>query len=213
MDRDQPGVCLFGIHPHIPILSFLEDPRLVFWLVLLFGRAAPRQAPSALGNPWDLSLEPKFPSLMPSSSFLGEPQLQGCSLAAFPGQVLTLVWNIGSKSCFFKSWWSKPMARNLYIVLVFYLFCFSFFRDRAEAFYRAILVPNPCRHRLSLVCRLKCQPRALSDHSWTFLSFTAHPFLGLHWQTWAMNLPTLAYRSPALFFFCLFFYTKTSLQL
>lgn len=84
MDRDQPGVCLFGIHPHIPIFSFLEDPRLGFWLVLLFGRAAP----SALGNPWDLSLEPKFLSLMPSSSFLGEPQLQGCSLAASPGQVL-----------------------------------------------------------------------------------------------------------------------------
>lgn len=80
MDRDQPGVCLCGIHSRIPILSFLEDPRLEFRLVLLFGRAAPGQAPSALGNPWDPSLEPKFPSLMPSSSFLGEPQLQGCSL-------------------------------------------------------------------------------------------------------------------------------------
>lgn len=36
------------------------------------------------------------------------------------------------------------------------------------------------------------------------LSFTAHPFLGLHRQTWAMNLPILSYKSPALFFFCLF---------
>lgn len=77
MDRAQPGVGLCGIHPCIPILSFLEDPRLGFRLVLLFGRAAPGQA---LGNPWDPSLEPKFLSLMPSSSFLGEPQLQGCSL-------------------------------------------------------------------------------------------------------------------------------------
>lgn len=96
----RPAWGLFEIHPSILILSFLEDPRLGFWLVLLFGRAAP----SALGTPWDLCLEPRFLSLMPSSSFLREPQLQGCSLAASPGQVLTLVWNIGSKSCFFKSW-------------------------------------------------------------------------------------------------------------
>lgn len=209
MDWDQPGVCLCGIHSRIPILSFLEDPRLGFRLVLLFGRAAPGQAPSALGNPWDPSLEPKFPSLMPSSSFLGEPQLQGCSLP----HVLGCLPRAGSYSSL-EHWLQKLLflilmkqtnGKNLYIVLVFYLFCFSFFRDRAEAFYRAILVPNPCRHRVSLVCRLKCQPRAISDHSWTLLSFTAHPFLGLHWQTWAMNLPVLSYGSPALlFFFCLF---------
>lgn len=141
---------------------------------------------------------------------LGGATTAGLLLATRPrlpslGQLLTLVWNIGSKSCFFLTLMKQTNGKNLYIVLVFYLFCFSFFRDRAEAFYRAILVPNLCRHGLSLVCRLKCQPRAISDHSWTLLSFTAHPFLGLHWQTWAMNLPVLSYGGPALFFFLNFF--------
>ncbi|KAF2986563.1 hypothetical protein EK904_009187 [Melospiza melodia maxima] len=99
MDRDQPGL--------YPSLGFELSSCLA-------------ELPVLWGTP-GISLEPKFSSVMPSSSFLGEPQLQGCSLL--------------------------PRA------------------DRAEAFYRAILVPNPCRHRLSLVCRLKCQPRALSDHS------------------------------------------------
>lgn len=55
MDRDQPGVCLCGIHPRIPILSFLEDPRLGFRLVLLFGRAAPKPLGSISGAQIPLS--------------------------------------------------------------------------------------------------------------------------------------------------------------
>lgn len=55
MDRDQPGVCLCGIHPCIPILSFLEDPRLGFRLVLLFGRAAPKPLGSISGAQIPLS--------------------------------------------------------------------------------------------------------------------------------------------------------------
>lgn len=88
MNRDQPGVCLFGIHPHIPILSFLEDPRLGFWLVLFVWQSCSQAGSQCSGellgfvSGGQISVSDAFELL------LREPQLQGCSLAASPGQVL-----------------------------------------------------------------------------------------------------------------------------
>lgn len=50
MDRDQPGVCLCGIHPRIPILSFLEDPRLGFRLVLVWQSCSRAGSGEPLGS-------------------------------------------------------------------------------------------------------------------------------------------------------------------
>lgn len=160
------GFVCVGSTPGYSHSFFPEDPRLGFRLVLLFGRAAPRQAPSALGNPWDLSPCPQIPISDAFELLLGGATTAGLFLGCLPraGSYSSLEHWL-QKLLFFKILTKQTNGKNLYIVLVFYLFCFSFFRHRAEAFYRAILVPNPCRHGLSLVCRLKCQPRASSDHS------------------------------------------------
>lgn len=98
VDRDEPGVCLYGIHPWI--FQFFPSQK-IQGLGSDLSSCLAELFPVLWGTPGICLRVPKFPSLMPSSSSLEEPQLQGCSLAASPGQVLTLVWNIGSKSCFF----------------------------------------------------------------------------------------------------------------
>lgn len=73
----------------IPILPFLEDPSLGFELSSCLAELFPGRLPVLWGTP-GISLEPKFSSLMPSSSFLGEPQLQGCSLLPRAGSYSSL---------------------------------------------------------------------------------------------------------------------------
>lgn len=105
------------VPPVYSILSFLEDPTLGFKLVLLFERDHPGKGHSAAvceptGDPSLVSPSGvQAPHLFDAFELLlGEQQMQGCSLThvltlpgprGCPGQILTLVWNIGSKSCFF----------------------------------------------------------------------------------------------------------------
>lgn len=98
--------------------SFLSrNPTLGFKLVLLFERDHPGKGHSAAvcestGDPSLVSPSGvQAPHLFDAFELLlGEQQMQGCSLThvltlpgprGCPGQILTLVWNIGSKSCFF----------------------------------------------------------------------------------------------------------------
>lgn len=106
----------------IPLLSFPEDPRLGFRFVLLFGRAVP----SALGNPWVLSPCPQIPISDAFELLLGGATTAGLLLGCLP--------RAGSYSSL-EHWLQKLLfliltkqtnGKNLYIVLVFYLFLLLF---------------------------------------------------------------------------------------
>lgn len=98
VDRDQPGLCLFGIFPFFPswkIQAWVLTCPLVWQSC---SQAGSQCSGEHLGFLW--SPNSHFWCLRAPSWGSHNCRAAPCS----PGQVLTLVWNIASKSCFFKSW-------------------------------------------------------------------------------------------------------------
>lgn len=168
-----------------PILSSLEDPTLCFRLIFLFERDHRGKVPdTAVWIHSDPSLVSpsgvQAPHLFEAFELLlVEPQMQGCSLTR-PYAAWTTRLSRADSYTSLEHWLQKLLflfetkqtnEKILYIFLVFYLLTLFFLWDWSKAFYRDILVPNMCRRWMSLVCRLKCQFRAISIDSWSLLLY------------------------------------------